>query len=190
MKAKISGKEIVKPVIVLFLICLFVSAALAASNLLTKDKIAQINLQTEQESQKQVLPDADTFETASASDGTAYVVGKKGSEVVGYVFTTSSKSYGGDLDVMTGISADGKISGVNLLSIDDTPGLGLNAQKDDFRNQYKQSVPASGKFEVNKNGQTGDGQIAALTGATITSKAVTDAVNQAVALYNTVKGGA
>lgn len=190
MKGKFRAKEIVKPVLVLSLICLFVTAALAGTNLLTKDKIVQINQQTEQESQRQVLPGADSFAPATAPDGTAYVLGKKGSAVAGYVFTTTSKSYGGDLKVMTGIGTDGKVSGVNLLSIDDTPGLGLNAQKDDFRGQYQQEVPASGQFEVNKNGQTGDGQIAALTGATITSRAVTDAVNQAVTLYNAVKGGA
>ena len=91
---------------------------------------------------------------------------------------------------MTGISKDGKVTGVNLLETSDTPGLGLNAQDASFRDQYKQKVPDSGQFEVNKSGKTGDGQIAALTGATITSRAVTDAVNQAVKTFNTVKGGA
>lgn len=189
-KSKLQPKEILRPVLVLFIICLVVSAALAGTNLLTEDKIAQINQQTQEESQQQVLPDAQTFETATTADGTEYVVGKSGEEIVGYVFTTSSNSYGGALEVMTGIKTDDTVTGVNILSIDDTPGLGLNAQNEEFRDQYKQTIPASGSFEVIKNATAGDGQIAALTGATITSNAVTDAVNQAVALYQSVKGGA
>lgn len=189
MKVKVTAKDVVKPVVVLFLICLIVSVLLAFTNQLTKAKIVEINKQTEQQSQQQVLPNADSFEPKT-SQGLNYAVGKKGGEVAGYVFTTSSKSYGGDVKVMTGISKDGKVTGVNLVQTNDTPGLGLNAQKASFRDQFKQAVPASGKFDVNKNGQTGNGQIAALTGATITSKAVADAVNQAVASFNTVKGGA
>ena len=189
-KSKLQPKEILRPVLVLFIICLVVSAALAGTNLLTEDKIAQINQQTQEESQQQVLPDAQTFETATTADGTEYVVGKSGEEGVGYVFTTSSNSYGGALEVMTGIKTDDTVTGVNILSIDDTPGLGLNAQNEEFRDQYKQTIPASGSFEVIKNAAAGDGQIAALTGATITSNAVTDAVNQAVVLYQSVKGGA
>lgn len=188
MKAKITAKDIVKPVVVLFVICLLVTLALAITNQVTKQKIVEMNLKTEQASQKQVLPGAETF-TKKASQNKEFVVGVKGGKTVGYVFTTSSKSYGGDVKVMTGISADGKVTGVNLLSTSDTPGLGLNAQKESFRDQFKQKAPDSG-FTVVKNGKAGSGQIAALTGATITSKAVADAVNQAVKQYSTVKGGA
>ncbi|WOC31457.1 MULTISPECIES: RnfABCDGE type electron transport complex subunit G [Caproicibacterium] len=189
MKTKVTAKDVAKPVVVLFLICLIVSLMLAFTNELTKNKIVEINQQNEQASQQQVLPGADSFETKT-SQGVTYSVGKKGGAVTGYVFTTTSKSYGGDVKVMTGISKDGKVTGVNLLETSDTPGLGLNAQDASFRDQYKQKVPDSGQFEVNKSGKTGDGQIAALTGATITSRAVTDAVNQAVKTFNTVKGGA
>ncbi|HCC01728.1 MAG TPA: electron transporter [Ruminococcaceae bacterium] len=189
MKAKITAKDIVKPVVVLFLICLIVTLALAVTNQVTKKKIIEINQQTEQASQKQVLPDASTF-TKKAAQGVQFVVGKKGNEIVGYVFTTSSKSYGGDVKVMTGIGKDGKVTGVNILETSDTPGLGLNAKKESFRDQYKQKVPASGSFSVVKSGKAGNGQIVALTGATITSKGVTSAVNIAVKDYNTVKGGA
>ena len=189
MKVKITAKDIVKPVVVLFVICLIVTFALAVTNQATKNKIVEINQKTEQTSQKQVLPDADSFEKKS-SKGITFVVGKKGSDVTGYIFTTTSKSYGGDVKVMTGISKDGKVTGVNLLETSDTPGLGLNAQKQSFRDQYKQKVPDSGAFTVIKNGKAGNGQIAALTGATITSKGVTTAVNEAVKTFNTVKGGA
>lgn len=182
---KLDTKEILKPTLTLFVICLVTAALLAATNLMTHDKIIQMNRQTESASRQVVLPGTKDFE--DSKDGT-YTVGKNGSEITGYVFTTKAKSYGGDLSVMTGISKGGKVTGVVILSISDTPGLGLNAEKENFRNQYKQAVPAK-EFEVIKSGAATAGQINAMTGATITSKAVTKCVNEAVAAYQKVKGG-
>ena len=90
---------------------------------------------------------------------------------------------------MTGIDAEGAITGVVILSHDETPGLGANAEKPDFLNQFLQQAPEGG-LKVIKYQTPGEGQIQAMTGATVTSTAVTNAVNQAIAQYNTVKGGA
>lgn len=182
---KINWKEVVRPTIILFVICLVMTALLAVTNLMTKDKVKEMKQQSEATSRQVVLPGAASFEE---SKDKSYAIGKKGNDVVGYVFTTKTKSYGGDMNVLTGISKEGKVTGVVLLSISDTPGLGLNAQKDSFRDQYKQAVPKDG-FTVIKSGTAKDGQIEAMTGATITSKAVTECVNQAVAAYQKVKGG-
>jgi len=182
---KIDAKEVLKPTITLFVICLITAILLAVTNQMTRDKIVQMNKQTEATSRQVVLPDATAFE--DSKDDT-YAIGKSGSKIVGYVFTTKAKSYGGDLSVMTGISKEGKVAGVIILEISDTPGLGLNAQKESFRNQYKQAVPSK-EFEVIKSGTAAAGQINAMTGATITSKAVTKCVNEAVATYQKVKGG-
>ena len=108
--------------------------------------------------------------------------------MAGYVITTEAKGYGGTIEVMTGITADGSVSGVVLLSQNETPGLGANATKESFTEQYQQAVPESG-FEVIKSGAAADGQIQAMTGATITSRAVTDAVNLAVEKYQTLEKG-
>jgi electron transport complex protein RnfG len=106
--------------------------------------------------------------------------------VIGYVFATTSKSYGGDVSCMVGIScADNKITGVELTSINDTPGLGMKAKGEDFLNQY---TGRSGNIGVNKNEKT-DTEIKAISGATITSKAVTAAVNDAFGAYETIKAG-
>ena len=105
---------------------------------------------------------------------------------MGYVFTTTASSYGGQIRVMTGISTDGTITGVSLLEISDTPGLGMNAEREEFRAQYEKPAPPDG-FTVLKNGTPDDTQISAMTGATITSQAVTDAVNEAVAQYYAIK---
>ena len=182
---KIDSKEVLTPAITLFVICLITAVLLAGTSLMTRDKIVEINKQTESASRQLVLPAAKNFE--DSKDGT-YAVGKNGSELAGYVFTTKTKSYGGDLKVMTGIDKGGKITGVVLLSISDTPGLGLNAQKESFRDQYKKTAPEKG-FEVIKSGSPKDGQVEAMTGATITSKAVTKCDNEANEEYQKVKGG-
>ena len=181
---KMNAKDILKPALTLFIICLVVTALLAGTNLLTKDKIAEQAEITAQESRKIVLSDAETFEE---QDGC--YVGLAGGETVGYVFETESKGYGGTVKVMTGIGADGMITGVVILEHEETPGLGANAERASFTDQYKQAVPADGITLV-KNKAAGEGEIVALTGASITSRAVTDAVNQAIEQYNTVKGGA
>ena len=108
---------------------------------------------------------------------------------MGYVFETGSSGYGGTVKVMTGIDTAGSITGVVILSHEETPGLGANAERASFTDQYKQAVPENGITLV-KNKTPEAGEVEALTGATITSRAVTDAVNAAIEQYNAIKGGA
>lgn len=188
---KISGKEVAVPSVTLFIICLIITGLLAGTNLLTKDIIAAQKAANEEASRKVVLAAAESFEESTLAEQngeTKYFIGKDASgNDVGCVFTTKAKGYGGDVEVMTGIGADGMVGGVVILSQNETPGLGANAEKETFRDQYKKAAPDNG-FSVVKSGSAGDGQISALTGATITSAAVTDAVNEAIRLYHEVKG--
>ncbi|MCI1966389.1 MAG: RnfABCDGE type electron transport complex subunit G [Oscillospiraceae bacterium] len=183
---KLNAKDVLKPTLVLVIICMVVTACLAGTNLLTKGAIAAQNAKEAEESRKVALPVAESFEQSPENE--ECYVGKKGSDIAGYVFTTEADSYGGKIKVMTGIGADGNVTGVVLLSTSDTPGLGLNAKQESYREQYKQKTPEKG-FEVVKGGTAQEGQINAITGATITSKAVTTAVNQAIEEYQKVKGG-
>lgn len=186
---KLNAKDILIPTAVLLIICIVVSAALAGTNLLTEDKIAEQAALKAEESRKLVLPEAESFEEVPATQTAgAYHKGKAGDEVVGYVFETAAKGYGGDVKVMTGISADGNITGVVILSHGETPGLGANAEKEEFRDQYKQAAPDSA-IQVVKYQTPQEGQIEAMTGATITSTAVTNAVNQAVDEFHQCAGG-
>ena len=83
---------------------------------------------------------------------------------------------------------DGTVCGVELLSINDTAGLGMNATKSDFRDQF---IGLVNGIKVMKNSSDPDNnEITALTGATITSQAVTDAVNAALADFEKVNGKA
>ncbi len=185
---KLDVKSVFVPTAVLLTICVVVSAALAGTNLLTKDKIAEAAAKKAEDSRKVVLQEADSFEAAGAGNAGEYYIGKSGSETVGYVFETSAKGYGGDVKVMTGISAEGVITGVIILSHGETPGLGANAEKEDFRAQYRQPVPGTA-LQLVKYQTPMEGQVEAMTGATITSTAVTNAVNQAVDTYHSIFGG-
>ena len=101
---------------------------------------------------------------------------------MGYVVTvTDSEGYGGNIQITVGITSDGTVNGISILSISETAGLGMRATEPEFYGQYEGK--RTEKFAVSKDG--GDGEpIDALSGATITSRAVTGAVNTALAYFN------
>ena len=101
---------------------------------------------------------------------------------------TSKEGYGGEIKVSVGITLDGTVSGIELLSIREPAGLGMNAQEPEFKEQF-QDVNTD-HFEVVKGDGGKEGKIDALSGATITTDAVTNAVNAAVAYYQgAMEGG-
>ena len=184
---KFDIKEILVPTISLFLISAIVTLLLAVTNSVTAPKIEQLQIETANKTKAQVLSVAKSFseEKTVELNGVTYTYYEgydDSKNVVGYVFTTSSKGYGGDISTMVGVKNDGTVSGVDFLSISETAGLGMNADSDDFKSQF---VGKSGVIGVNKNTST-DTEIQALTGATITSKAVTNAVNIALELFEEV----
>lgn len=184
---KFDIKEVLVPTISLFLISAIVTLLLAVTNSVTKPKIEQLQIETENKTKAAVLSVAKDFSDAKtvSLDGVDYTYYEgygEGKSIAGYVFTTSAKGYGGDIITMVGINADGTISGMDFLSISETAGLGMNADSDDFKSQF---VGKSGEIGLNKNNPA-DNEIQALTGATITSKAVTNAVNIALELFEEV----
>lgn len=183
---KLKAQDIAVPASILCAVCLIIAGALSVTNFFTKDKIEALNIETERTARSVVLPGSVTFEPGDEQN--SYYIGKKeDGSINGYVFTTEGNGYGGTIRVLTGINSEGQITGVNLLSISETPGLGMNAQNDQFRDQYKKTAPANG-FSVIKTGTASDEQITALTGATITSNGITNAVNLAIQQYYTVIG--
>lgn len=183
-------KEIIIPAISLFLICLVATALLGFTNQITAPKIEQLAIETENNAKKEVLSDAADFSdkmTATLDETEySYYEGLDGDKnVIGYVFTTSAKGYGGDIKVMVGVDKSGSVTGVSILEISETAGLGMNAKNESF---LKQFLSKNGEISVIKNGTPADNEISALTGATITSKAMAKAVNTALALYAQVGG--
>ena len=181
-------KNIIVPTIALFLICLVATSLLALANSVTAPIIDELAVKTEMESRKKVVTLAEEFVDKN-ENGVSYALGLDGEgNPLGMVFTTTAKSYGGEILVMTGVDMDGKVSGVELLSINDTAGLGMNATKSDFRSQFLGLVNGI-KVMINSSNHDNN-EITALTGATITSQAVTDAVNAALADFEKVNGKA
>lgn len=186
---KLDTKQVFIPAVALVIICLVTTTLLAVTNKITAPKIENLNIQTEQETKLKVFENATSFSEAKTYnlDGVDYTyydaVDADGS-VMGVVVVSASKGYGGDIKVMTGVDAEGKVTGVEILDINETAGLGMNAKNEDFREQF---VGKSGEISVIKNASAGKDEIVALTGATITSKAVTNAVNIALEIQGGVK---
>lgn len=173
------AKEIMRPALVLLAICFIITLLLALIQMWTAPKIEAINLKNEQEARQRVLPQAVEF-TPLAIEGQTLYLGLGGDgQTVGYVATTHAKGYGGDVAVMTGMDTSLTVTGVEILSHNETPGLGAKAQDKNFTSRFLQ--PAKDGLTLVK-GTAGEGQVEAITGATITSKAVTQAVNDAAAL--------
>ena len=185
---KMTPKAILVPAIALLLICLVATTLLAGTNMITMEKIAANAVEKENSSRMVVLPEGKSYsEVTTLESGITYCIGsdEAGNEV-GYVFTTGAKGYGGTVGVMVGLDLEGTITGIEILSHSETPGLGANATGEAFKSRF---AGKSGELTVDKNSNEGQ-NIQAITAATITSKAVVSAVNAAVAEFEVIKGGA
>ena len=97
-------------------------------------------------------------------------------ETLGYAFTvTDSEGYGGDIQFAMGVQNDGTLNGISILSISETAGLGMKATTDSFKDQFKNKNVE--KFTYTKTGSTSDDQIDAISGATITTNAMTNRIH-------------
>lgn len=197
--------KIVKDALILTTITLISGAVLGGVYEITKEPIAKQQELTKQEAFKKVLPYAESFEekeiaenegadilvaagyTSEKITGVAKALAATG-EQVGYVYTVvTSAGYGGDISFTMGIAMDGTVTGIEMLSISETAGLGMKAAEDEFKNQY--AGKKTEKFEVTKSGAGADNQIDAISGATITTNAVTNGVNAGIAYFVGTEGG-
>ena len=157
-------------------------SVLALTNNVTADQIAENEAQSKQESMFSVLPEADHFEQVFEGVDDMYIGLDQDGNEVGYAISTATQGYGGQVKVMTGIK-DGVIIGVDVFYNDDeTPGLGKNTSNESFRDQYK-GLTTDSAISVSKDSSEGQ-TVDAVTSATISSRAVTKAVNQALKIYN------
>lgn len=198
--------KIIKNTGILMAITLVAGALLGLVYEVTKIPIAQAQEDAKQEAYRTVLADADTFVNEEgfkeskaqkilnkagyvSDDISEVVVGQDTSgETVGYVITvTSHEGYGGDIQISVGIETDGTVKGIEMLSISETAGLGMKATEADFKDQFKDKKVE--QFSYTKSGEEGDDKIDALSGATITTNAVTNAVDSALAYFQEELGG-
>ena len=108
--------------------------------------------------------------------------------MLGYaIIITTPEGYGGDITLSLGVKNDGTLNGIEILSIGETAGLGMNATKDDFKNQFKDKKAE--EFKVTKTGAQSEDEIDALSGATITSRAMVGGVNAGLCAFRNVEVG-
>lgn len=185
-------KEILKPALVLFVITCVASGVIALASAATSGIVAENDLRAQTEAISAVLPegvDAVSYELRSTYDGkhNYHEYFDESGERAACVIEVETVGYGGKMKIFVGLNADGVISGVDIVSHAETPSLGAEIEKPKFIDQF---IGKSGGLTLVKRGASGSSEIDAVTAATISSKAVTDAVNSALAFYEeTVKGG-
>lgn len=188
-------------IVVLGLITFVCALLLGFVNQVTAPLIAQNEADTRNAAMAEIIPDAE-FEDMNvvlsaeevAASGITLPAGRtaagisgvykatQGGEDAGYCVQVNPKGFGGELTIIVGIGADGTVAGAKVTAHGETPGLGAKSQTDpEWIKQYA-GQPADGQLQVTKDG----GTINAITGSTITSRAVTDGVNTAAAYVATL----
>lgn len=200
-------KNMMKDTLILFIITLIAGCALGVVYEVTKEPINNQEIKAQNQACQEVFPDAVEFEEVQDEnlDETVKALGfdqvtiekvllakDANAADIGVVLTvTDHEGYGGDIQFMMGIRADGTLNGISILSIAETPGLGMKAEevlKPQFENKKVE------RFTYTKSGAMSDDEIDAISGATITTNAVTNGVNAGLAYFQTkyadgMKGG-
>lgn len=107
----------------------------------------------------------------------------KGNEFVGNVIKVSSKGFHGEILTLVAISQEGKVTGVKILSHSETPGVGSKTAKSDFLNRFA-GKSVDNELQVVRVSPAKDNEVQSISGATVSSKAVTYGVNEAIKYYN------
>lgn len=171
-------KYILRLTLTLLVITAVVAALLGFVNYLTEDRIAAIQEEKAKTAMQEVLP-AESYEEISADKAGIKAAYRAGDQ--GYVVNVATNGFGGEIDMMVGIDDAAKVTGISIVSHSETASLGANCTREDFRSQF---VGGEGTLAVSKDG----GTIEALTGATVTSRAVTNGVNLALEFVKEVQG--
>lgn len=201
-------KSMLKDAAILFAITLISGLVLGGVYQITKEPIARQEALALEKACREVFADAASFEkqesfdeahadevltqggyVSQSIDGYQSAKAADGS-VIGYVLTvTTHEGYGGDIQFTMGINNDGSLNGISLLDISETPGLGMQAE-DVLVPQFagRSAYP----FVYTKTGASQENEIDAISGATITTNAVTNGVNAGLYYFKSelVKGGA
>ena len=200
--------KIIKDALALTLITLVAGVALGGVYEITKDPIAKQEAQAKAEAYEQVFTDAAAFEEVEMDDTLIQTIrdqldqeGYKAQsieevmraedqsgETLGYAFTVvTSEGYGGDIQFSMGVENDGTLNGISILSIGETAGLGMNADTPAFKDQFVGKQVE--KLQYTKNGATQDDEINAISGATVTTNAMTNGVNAGLCAFRVMEGG-
>ena len=153
----------------LIVICMAVALMLSAVNLLTKDIIAANAAAEKQNAVLAIFTDAAAASLYEKTEAEEIYLATQNNELVGCCVSLSENGFGGAISLLVGLATNGQVSGIEIISMSETPGIGSKAKNDTFLNQYKGSEP----FVIGEN-------LDAISGATVTSRAITRAVNRAL----------
>ncbi|MFU0826004.1 MAG: Ion-translocating oxidoreductase complex subunit G [Lachnoclostridium sp.] len=197
------GLSIIKDAAVLFIITLIAGFALGLVYEITAPVIAKQNLQAKMNAYQAVYPEAVNFsEDAALSekmkeapallqskgyenisiDEVLVASDQSGNPIGHVVVVTTGEGYGGDITVSVGYSDSGTVKGIEILSMNETAGLGAKAQNKEFKEQFAEKNVT--EFTYTKSGAKAENEIDALSGATITTRAVVNAVNAGLYFLN------
>ena len=171
--------KIFKPIVVLCVICIVVTGALAATNGVTAPIIEAATLAAQEAARTELLPDAQGFEKVEGINVANVSDVYRTTNDVGVVITSSAQGYGGDVVVMTAITPDGTIKQIKVTEQSETKGIGSNVVSTPSYWERYEGVSAGQALVLNQD-------IDAYSGATISSKAVLSAVNSAIEAYNQI----
>ncbi len=153
--------------LILGLICTVASASLAVVNSLTKSRIMAQAQAEEEASLKSVITEGVRFEPVKSKDEIIYYKAyDKGGNFLAVAFKSQGKGYSSTIETMAGMTRDGTLTAIKVVSQNETPGLGARIAEPEFTARF-----------MNKNTQE-VASVEAITGATISSKAVIDSVKQ------------
>lgn len=196
-------KEMIKDALILFAITLIAGVLLGGVYQVTKEPIEQQNILASAKASQEVFSDATSFVeyeefdltkagniihvVFSGQDIESVSCAMSGDTILGYVLTVvTHEGYGGDIRFMMGVRLDGTLNGISLLSISETAGLGMQAE-DVLVPQFANKNVSS--FSYTKTGALNDSEIDAISGATITTNAITNGVNAGLYYFENVLGG-
>lgn len=210
-------KTIIKNTVILFAITLVAGLGLGFVYNVTSDARAEQEEKTKLSAYESVMPGMDGFENvkidkecakyienrmkenekagnistikAFSGEVNEVVLAKdKEGKNLGYIVTVTDKeAYSGSLQMTVGVTEDGTVKGISFLSLSETPGLGMKADEDSFKSQFKNKKVDY--FVYEKSGAESDNEIDAISSATITTNAVTHGVNAAIYCVDYITGG-
>ena len=171
--------RVFKPIVVLVVICIIVTGALAATNKVTKPIIDEAIRVAQEQARKELLPDADNFTkvegVAVENVSDIYTADNR----VGTVITCSAKGYGGTVTVMVAFNPDDTIKQIKVTEAAETKGIGSNVTENSEYQANYSGLPATQALVLGTD-------VDAYSGATISSRAVNNAVNSAIDAYNQI----
>ncbi len=176
---------------VLLAIALVASFLLGLTNEVTKDTIAEQQVARAEASRQALQPEADSFEQLELEEGSgldSLYEAKKNGETIGLVATVLTQGFGGEVEVTAGFNKEAALTGISVggANFAETPGLGAKTKDPAFTDQFQGKTPRLKLIKA--DGEKGDNTVDAITAATRTSTAVTNAVNTAGEYVKTVLG--